>query len=103
MFKFIIEAYDYEYYFFYNLRQEVKKFKRFMIQLPSLLRMAYNASNDVDWSVILSFLEYKIKRVRNHTAEHKHFVGWENNVEQMNKFLTLMDEATTYETPKELA
>jgi hypothetical protein len=77
--------------------KDTKKAIKTVWLLRNLLWNEYN----YDYHDALNFLEFKIKRIREHVNNHKRHVGWQRDVKNMDKALTILERIMKDEYYKE--
>lgn len=69
--------------------KDLKRFIKTVWEFRSLLWW----ENDFDHADVLRFMEFKIKRIRDHVAKHQHHADWKKDVKDMDKALELIKRA----------
>lgn len=68
-----------------------RKIKFFITRMYQLIPLAWDDC-DYDWSPILRYLSFKIKKTRDHIAEHQLHTNWKRDVKDMDKTLELIEK-----------
>jgi len=69
-----------------------KDLKRFIVTIWKFRSLLW-WENDFDYNDILNFMEFKIKRLRDHVEKHHHHLHWKKDVKNMDKALELINRA----------